>query len=230
MLGGVDVGDGAAAGHAGDPVAEQVAAGDQDAGRPGPADELVGRDEDGVESRLGHVDPHVGGGRGEVPEGERSVVVEQRADRPPVGDDPGDVGGGREAADLERPAGVTDQLLLQVAQVDVPVGVLVDDDHVGDRLAPGQLVGVVLVGPDEDDRPLRGRDPLREPVAVVEVGRDAQVEHVDQPVDRAGRAGAAEDHGVLLGRADRPRMISRASSRKRVVWRPVPDDSVCVLA
>ena len=26
------------------------------------------------------------------------------------------------------------------------------------------------------------------------------------------------------------RTISRASSRKRVVWRPVPDDSVCVLA
>ena len=26
------------------------------------------------------------------------------------------------------------------------------------------------------------------------------------------------------------RMIVRASSRKRLVWRPVPDDSVCVLA
>ena len=42
----------------------------------------------------------------------------------------------------------------QLGLVDVAVGVLGDRHHVGDRLAPGQLVGVVLEGADEDDRPL----------------------------------------------------------------------------
>jgi hypothetical protein len=42
----------------------------------------------------------------------------------------------------------------EVGQVDVAVGVLADGHDVGDRLAPGDLVGVVLVGADEDDRPL----------------------------------------------------------------------------
>jgi hypothetical protein len=56
----------------------------------------------------------------------------------------------------------------------VPVGVLADGDDVGDRLAPGQLVGVVLEGADEDDRPLSRRDLLAQVVAVVEVARDAQ--------------------------------------------------------
>ena len=41
-----------------------------------------------------------------------------------------------------------------MGEVDVAVGVLADRDDVGDRLAPGQLVGVVLVRPDEHDRPL----------------------------------------------------------------------------
>ena len=31
------------------------------------------------------------------------------------------------------------------------VGVFVDDDHLTNRLAPGKLVRVVLVGADEDD-------------------------------------------------------------------------------
>ena len=35
------------------------------------------------------------------------------------------------------------------------------DDHVGERLAPGQLVAVVLVGADEHDRTLVGRDRAR---------------------------------------------------------------------
>ncbi len=48
VLGRVDVGDGASAGHDGDPVGEQFAAADQHAGSPGPADELVRRQHDRV--------------------------------------------------------------------------------------------------------------------------------------------------------------------------------------
>ena len=90
-------------------------------------------------------------------------AVQQRGDRVGVGEDAGDVGGGGEAADPQRPVGVPDQLRVQVGQVDVPVGVRADHDDVGDRLPPRQLVGVVLVRADEHHRPLLGGDPFREP-------------------------------------------------------------------
>ena len=83
---------------------------------------------------------------------------------------------------------VRDELRLELREVDVAVGVLGDRHDVGDRLAPGQLVGVVLERPDEHHRPLVGRDRAAEVVAVVEVGREAQVEDADQLVDRAGRS------------------------------------------
>ena len=51
VLRGVDVGDRAAARHRGDTIPEERPPGDQEPGRPGSADELVGRDEDRVASR-----------------------------------------------------------------------------------------------------------------------------------------------------------------------------------
>ena len=130
------------------------------------------------------------------------MTVEEGGDRVRVGDDPGHVRRDREAPDLQRTARVANELLLEPLDVDAPVLVLGNHDDVGDRLPPGQLVGVVLVGPDEHDRPLRGGDPFAEPVAVVELGGQTQVEHLHHPVDRPGRAGAAEDHGMLVGAAD----------------------------
>ena len=65
------------------------------------------------------------------------------------------------------------QLRLQLPLVDVAVVVLMDHDHVGDRLAPGELVRVVLVRTDEDDRSVRRGNHSGQVVAVVEVGRDA---------------------------------------------------------
>ena len=56
-----------------------------------------------------------------------------------------------------------------------------------------------------------------------------ELEHADQLVDRAGRAGAAEDDDVVVAAVDRRWMIARASSRSAVVRRPVADASVCVL-
>jgi hypothetical protein len=56
----------------------------------------------------------------------------------------------------------------------VAVGVLVDDRDVGDGFAPGQLVGVVLVGAYEHHRPLVRRRAVRA----------AQLEDADQLVDR----------------------------------------------
>ena len=183
---------------------------------PGPADELVGRDEDRVlvgervglpAGRVGertHLDRDVRRRGGEVPERQRAVAVEQDRDRPDVADDPGHVRGRRERADLQRPVGVGDELGLEPLEVDPPVVVLGDDDDVGQRLAPRQLVAVVLVRSDEHDRPLARRDQPGQVVAIVEVGRQADLEAVDELVDRPGRARAGEqDDVVVLGPADR---------------------------
>ena len=108
---------------------------------------------------------------------------------------------------------------LKVGRVDPAVLVLPDDHDVGDRLAPGQLVAVVLVRPDEDDRPLEGRNPLAEAVAVGEVGGQAQLKHVHEAIDRAGGARADEYDGVLVGRPDAP---PDADSESRQPSLPAP--------
>ena len=109
----VDVHDRAAAGHDRHPVGHQLAAHHQHAGRPGTADELVRREEDRVLVGRGvdavgrvHVDVDVRRARGEVPEGQGPVGVQQRRDAERVGDDPGHVAGGGERTDLQRPVGV----------------------------------------------------------------------------------------------------------------------------
>ena len=86
--------------------------------------------------RRAHLDPDVRRGGGEVEEGQRAVAVEQHRQAAGVREDAGHVGGGREAADLERALGVAAELALELREVDVAVRVLGDDHHVGDRLAP----------------------------------------------------------------------------------------------
>ena len=147
-----------------------------------------------------HLDLDVRPGGGEVPERQRAVAMEQDRDRAGVGQDPGHVRRRGERPDPEpaRPS-VSRRARFELGQIDPAVGVLADRDHVGDRLAPGQLVAVVLVGPDQDDRSLVGRDVGAQAVALVEAGRDAQLEDADEQVDRAGHPGAGEDHGVVVG-------------------------------
>ncbi len=127
------------------------------------------------------------------------MLVQQRRDAVGVADDAGDVGGRAERADLQRPVGELREPLAQVVQAHPAVGVLADGHDVGDRLAPRHLVGVVLVGADEDHRPLVARDLLAQVPAVLEGGRDAQPEHADQLVDRPGAPRPGEDHhGVVV--------------------------------
>ncbi len=142
----VDVRDGPAAGHGGDPVGEQLLAGDEQTRRARAADQLVWGQHDGVEvgevafRRGAHVDADVRGGGGVVPERQGAVAVEHGGDGDDVAGDPGHVRRRREGPDPQRPVGVGGQLLLQHGEVDVAVGVLGDRDHLGDRLPPGQLV------------------------------------------------------------------------------------------
>lgn len=129
--------------------------------------------------------------------------MQQRRHALGVGDDAGDVGGRGEAADAQRTVAKPAQVGLEVVEVDVTVDVLADRHHVRDRLSPGQLVAVVLERSDEDHRALVRGDVVGQAVAAVEVGGEAQVQGGDQPVDRAGRPRPAEQHDVLLTRADR---------------------------
>ena len=209
VFGGAHVAHRAAAGHVGHAVGEQLASGDEHAGGAGAADQLVRRDEHGVlvrEVAVGvraHVDRDVRGRSGVVPQRQRAVAVQQRGHRDGVGDDAGHVRRSRERTDQRRAVGVSDQLALEMVEAHVTVGVLVDDHDVGDRLAPGELVRVVLVGPDEHHGALVGGDGVSEVVAVVERRRELEAEHPDQLGDGVGGAAAAEHHGVfVVGGAD----------------------------
>jgi hypothetical protein len=82
----------------------------------------------------------------------------------------------------------------------VALTVLSDHHDIGDRLAPAQLVAVVLERADEDHRALERGDPRGQAVAAVQVSGQAQVHGRDQPVDRAGRPRPAEQHDVLVAR------------------------------
>ena len=96
----------------------------------------------------------------------------------------------RERADLQRPVGVALELARRAAPTSMcPSASSGIDDDVGDRLAPRQLVGVVLERADEHDRALARRD-LRRQLRSAS-SRSAgmpQAEDADQLVDRAGRA------------------------------------------
>ena len=69
-----------------------------------------------------------------------------------------------------------EHFLREVRLVDAAVRILRDGDHVRDRLAPRQLVGVVLVRPDEHHRPLGHGDLRAQVVPVVQASGDAQPE------------------------------------------------------
>jgi hypothetical protein len=236
LAGGVDVADGPSARHRRYRVAGELAAHDQDPRRARPADELVRGEEGRVLVRqraavvAAHGDLEVRTGGGVVPEGERAMAVEQLRDRVGVGDHPGDVGGGRERADPERPVGVADQLPRQPVAVDAAVRVFGDAHHVGDRLAPEQLVGMVLVGPTNTTGRARSGS-----VAAIR-SRPARPESTWRPRIRISLSIApVEPEPVKITACSwvpptASRMIARASSRSWVVCLPVPDDSVWVLA
>ena len=145
-----------------------------------------------------HLDAHIGCRCGEVPEGEGVVTVQEDGDGRGLGADPRDIGSRRERPDLERAIRVSDELSLQLFEVDPPILVLVDDDDVGDGLAPGDLVGVVLVRSDEDDWALGWGDMGAQIISRVEVGREAQVHDLDELVDRASRTGATKEDDVFF--------------------------------
>ena len=86
---------------------------------------------------------------------------------------------------LSGAARVAAKLGVEVREVDAPAGVLADRDDVGARLAPRQLVRVMLVGTDEHDRAL--------------YARRVEVEQADELVDRARRARSTE-HDDVVGR------------------------------
>ena len=184
-------------GHARHGVVEQVATRDQHARRPRSADELVRREEDRVlvvelgRPRRRDAAPSPPRRRARRPRSPRRTAprsdgacteIARVSDRMPVTFDAAEklpIFTGRSACSLQR--------AFERLQVDPTVVVLGDLDHVGDRLAPRQLVGMVLVWADEHDGPLGRRDPISELIPSVEIGREPQVQARDELVDRARR-------------------------------------------
>ena len=209
VLGRVDVGHRATADDDGHRVGEQIAPDRENPWSAGTADELVRREYDGVLVREGiggiglHVDLEVGRGSRVVPHRQRAVAVQQARDGAGIGRDARDVRGRAERPDLERSVGVLMKLALEAHGIDVAVGVLGNLHHIGDGLAPRQLVAVVLERADEHDRSLVARDLCRELPLQVEIGRDAQVEDADQLVDRARGPGAGEEHDRVVPASER---------------------------
>ena len=72
--------------------------------------------------------------------------------------------------------------------------------------------------------------PVGEPVAVVRPDGRRSPRMSMSLWTAARRARAAEEDDVVGAAADRPVMSARASSRNEVVWSPVPEVSVWVLA
>ena len=162
-----------------------------------------------------HLDVDVGRRGRDIPKRQCTVQMQQRGDPVSVADDPGDVAGGGERPDLQRSLGVVNELLRELGRVDVPICILADDDHIGDRLTPREFVGVVFEGADEHHGTFIGRDHFAEAVTVLQTGGDAQPEDPDQLVDRCGAARSGKDDDRFLVTTDgitndRPGILSQS--------------------
>ena len=196
VFGRADEQDRSAARHRRYLVSKQRALGDQDTRCPGATDELMGRDEHRVlvgevpirdRRRRVHVDREVRSRSRVVEAGERAMPVKGDRDPVHVAHDSRHVRRGGEAADLDGAPGVAAQFVLELGEIDRAGGVLADRDEISRRLSPREFVGVVLVGPDEHHRPVPW----------------IQRQQAAQLVDRAGRAGAAEDDHVIFAAVHR---------------------------
>ena len=128
----------------------------------GPPDELVGGDEDRVQGGVPvigridwriHVDGNVGRARGIVETCDGVVFVKKSrdlVDRRPHSCDVGGCGKGSDPQSI--PILGKPQQLLEVIEVDTPVGREPGIENRGEPLSPGHFVGVVLEGSHEDDR------------------------------------------------------------------------------
>jgi len=59
---------------------------------------------------------------------------------------------------IERAVGMEFELLLQLVDVEMTIGVFVDRDHGGDRLPPRKFIGVMFEGTDEYNWPVGFRN------------------------------------------------------------------------
>ncbi len=197
----------------------------QHAARARTAEELVRREKHGVDRRVAvrrvalriHVDPDVGRARREVEAGVGVIRVQQPRDLVHRRAHAGHVRGGGERADPEAsPVLGRAQQLLQVREVHAAVGGEVHLDDGRESLPPGDLVRVVLVGADENDRLPRllvaaevfealVPEELAQPLADRLAGRGRQ-EHAEdllQLVDRARGTRAAGDDAAVRARVHR---------------------------
>ncbi|RWW65221.1 hypothetical protein BHE74_00027490 [Ensete ventricosum] len=124
------------------------------------------------------------------------MEVQHARDGAGVGVHPSDVAAGRERTELHPPGKLRRlQGGIQGREIRGTGGVEADLDHLSQALPPGEQVGVVLVGADEDDPPLGGRKMAEHGRA--EDGGYGDPHHLLQPLDGGGGAGAAEEEHVV---------------------------------
>jgi len=88
----------------------------------------------------------------------------------------------------------------------------------------------MFVRSDEDNRSFFGRNGVAQPVSILQLGRNAQPEDADQLVDGPGAARAGEDDDRLGVAADCFQNQRAGVLAEPGGLRPVPLDSVWVLA
>mmetsp|Transcript_27465 Transcript_27465/g.83566 ORF Transcript_27465/g.83566 Transcript_27465/m.83566 type:complete len:298 (+) Transcript_27465:668-1561(+) len=155
----------------------------------------------GARGRRVHVGQRVRRRRGVVPDGERTVLVAEAADGIGVGDQPGHVGHRRECAHPQRPVRILLELPLQLLHVrPASLSRLANVHDVGDRIAPGEQVGVVFVRPHKHHRPPRLAQSLPLPLPLSR-GARPQPEHRHESVGGRGGSRTDEKHPVALGAA-----------------------------
>ena len=100
---------------------------------------------------------------------------------------------------MERPT------TLECNEVELALAVEGNGHHIGDALAPGQLVGVMLIGADEDNGLSLGQHLLVEKVAQITARCRCQRDADDllELVDRAGSSCSAGDDTPLRTGIDR---------------------------
>ncbi len=187
---------------------KEVAMRDQDAGGTRSAHELVRGQEERIDAFVlrawMHIDRHVRRGCRVVETGVGAAAMKGPGNRGNVGQNAGDVGCSRKCAHFQWAIGVPAQFALKVLEVDSSLVIQPNFNHLGDRLQPRQLVGMVLVRAHEDDWTLSGRDLLAEPVFALQRLGDSNPQKSDQLVDGRGRTRTDEQHHVMGAGVHRP--------------------------
>ena len=125
-----------------------------------------------------------------------SVAVEKDSNGASVGVDPSDVAACGERTELWAAFILFRQKrLLEGNKVNFSVIIETDFDYLSEALAPGEKVGVVLIGAEEDNPPFTGKKRVENSTA--QGRRNGDANHLLQPLNGCSAAGTAVEEAVV---------------------------------